>query len=174
MIYTMILSLLMGFSTDTQAIEPTLKAHEIHISKCLIDYNTVDAALQLQIHVYMDDLETMLKQYGDERLNMCTEKEHEKTDEYVFRYLQDRVLIKDGADVLPMNFIGKEADEEMMGVWCYVEIPYAKMPEQLNVTFGVLTDLYDDQNNIVSVTVDDKQKDYFLARRGKESRDVKF
>ena len=42
--------------------------HDIHLSTCLIEYNQVEKALQITLHIYIDDLEDALELEGHKDL----------------------------------------------------------------------------------------------------------
>jgi len=58
--------------------------------------------------------------------------------------------------VLSATYIGKEPSEDLLAVWCYIELKIPLNFSQLKVRYDVLMDLYDDQKNIVSLKIKGK------------------
>lgn len=58
--------------------------------------------------------------------------------------------------------LGKEASEDLMAVWCYFEISGYKNLRQVKIENKILTELFNDQKNIVDVTVDKRKKGFAI------------
>ncbi|MEL6945184.1 MAG: DUF6702 family protein, partial [Bacteroidota bacterium] len=126
--------------------------HDIHISKALIEYDETEQALQITLHIFLDDLEAILIEGGaPTKLNLCTEKEHEQGETFVEKYLRSKFqLVVNGASA-EYNYLGKEISEDFLAAWCYVEIPNVTQLESLEIKSSILMDLYDDQRNIIQI-----------------------
>ena len=148
--------------------------HEFHISKCLIEYNEKEQALQVTMHLFIDDLEEALRQQGADKLFICTEKESEKAEEYIYKYLQQKFKITLEDQAIDYSFLGKEMSEDMIAVWCYLEIENIEDIKKLHVKNDVLLDAFDDQKNIISIVGPNKQKGYFLFDQSKNEETVDF
>ena len=61
------------------------------------------------------------------------------------------------------TFLGKEVSEDLQAVWCYLEIENINSIKELKIKNQLLTSLFDDQKNIVSITsTAEGRKGYFL------------
>jgi len=157
------------FSNDKLA--PT---HEFHISKCLIEYNETEKALQVTLHLFIDDLEDALKSAGADNLFICTEKEAEEAEGYIFQYLQQKLEIELEDEAVAYTFIGKEMSEDMVAVWCYLEVENVESFKKLHVKNRILIDTFDDQKNITSIVGPKKKKGYLLFDRAKNEETLNF
>lgn len=151
-----------------------IPAHEFHISKTLIEYNEKEKALQFTIHIFIDDLEEALRQQGADKLFICTEKESEKAEEYIYKYLQQKLKIKLDDKAVNYTFVGKEASEDLVAVWCYLEIENIESFSKLYVKNNTLVETFDDQKNIISVTGPNKRKGYLLFNNAKNEETLEF
>lgn len=141
-------------------------AHEFHLSKCLIEYNTRESAIQISLHLFIDDTEEALRRRGIDRLFMCTEKEAETAERHLEAYLIQQLRLEvDGQSLVP-EFLGKEVTEDLMGMWCYLEITGVKDIRQLTITNEILMDAFEDQKNLVNVIGPNNQKGMFLFEKG--------
>ncbi|MEM6317074.1 MAG: DUF6702 family protein [Bacteroidota bacterium] len=156
------------FTTDKPA------AHEFHISKCQIEYNEKESALQMTLHLFIDDLEEALAMQGAVNLFICTEKEAEKAEIYMYKYLQRQLKIQLDDSTVDYTFIGKEVSEDLIGVWCYLEVENIPTFEKLSVRNGILTETFEDQKNIVSVVGPQKKKGYFLLDATQKEASLNF
>ena len=102
-------------------IHPGNMLHDIHLSKCLLEVNESDEAVQISMHIFIDDLEEALRRQGADNLYICTEKEAEEAETHIFDYLQAQFRIELDGQEKAYEFIGKEPSEDLMGVWCYLE-----------------------------------------------------
>jgi hypothetical protein len=143
--------------------------HPIHISKTIINYDTKSNALQITSHVYIDDFETILGKRGYKNLNIGFEKEAANADEAIVKYLTEKITIKSNNTILKPEFIGKELSEEKIAVYCYFEVSLKSKLGQLSLLNTILHDLYDDQKNFTTYTVDHKTKGFFMFEKGGEA-----
>ena len=152
----------------------TVPAHEFHISKCLIEFNEKEKALQFTLHLFIDDLEEALKLQGADKLFICTEKEAETAEDYIYKYLQQKLSISLEGKEVGYTFIGKEMSEDMVAVWCYLEIENVENIHQLHVKNSILLEAFDDQKNIISIIGPNKKKGYLLFNNAKNEETLEF
>ncbi len=160
-------------SRDFSVVE-TAPEHEFHISKCLIEFNEKEKALQFTLHLFIDDLEEALRQQGADKLFICTDKEVENAEEYIYKYLQQKLAISLEGKQVEYTFIGKEMSEDMVAVWCYLEIENVENIQQLHVKNSILLEAFDDQKNIISIIGPNKKKGYLLFNNTKNEETLKF
>ncbi len=151
-----------------------LPLHEFHLSKCNIEYKQSEQVIQITLHVFIDDLESALREKGIDQLFIGTEKEKENADQHIQKYLQEKFQIKSDAQILDLVFLGKEQSEDLAAIWCYLEVTKVNTIKHLTVTNNVLMDIFDDQKNIVSIKGPQKQSAYFLFEKGKSTESVAF
>lgn len=150
------------------------EAHEFHVSKCQIDYKKAESALQITLHIFLDDLELSMQNQGTEKQFLCTEKELADADEVYFEYLKNnfRLTLNNGQEV-DYQWIGKEISNDLFAVWTYLEVPNVTDLSEISVQNLVLMDVHDDQKNIVQIR-GDAGAGYFLLQRGKDKQSVSF
>ena len=148
--------------------------HEFHMSKCLIEYAEDEAALQVTLHLFIDDLEETLRLNGIDNLFICTEKEAPDAESYMEQYFQQTFKIDVNGQQIPFEFLGKEISEDLMGAWCYLEFKGIHSIETLTITNSILTETFDDQKNIVSIVGPNKQKEYLMLGKGDTEKQIQF
>jgi NDP-sugar pyrophosphorylase family protein len=145
------------------------------MSKCEIAFNEKEQALQIILHLFIDDLESALAAEGIEDLFICTDKEDEEAEKYIYDYLVEKFRLKINDEPAAYQFLGKEVSEDLQAVWCYLEIENIETLQALTVNNQIMTSLFDDQKNIVSVTSTAKgRKGYFLFDKGTFEDRVEF
>ncbi len=136
--------------------------HKFYVSKCMIEYNQSEKALQVSLHVFVDDLENALEERGATNLLIGTPDENEGADEHILSYFKEKFTIHANGLEVPFDFIGKELSDDYSGLWCYLEIPEIDFLSNLKITSAILTELFDEQQNIVTVKNNGHPEKYFL------------
>jgi hypothetical protein len=148
--------------------------HEFHVSKCLVEFNEAEQALQMSMHIFLDDLEEALRKKGADDLFICTKMESEDAEVYMSQYVANNFIIEVNGEVLEYEFLGKEPSEDLQGVWCYLEILNVTSVKNLKITNNILLEVYDDQKNVISIIGPDRRKGMMLLQRGQSSEEVSF
>ncbi len=139
------------------------QAHPFYVSLCQIDYNEQNQSLEISVKVFVDDLLVALTEEGHNKLYIGEDREDEKADEYIFDYLQKKLHIKVNDKALQANFVGKEMEKDV--VWTYLEIGNVPALDEIEVSCSILTDIFDDQSNIIQVNKDGEIKNLLLSKR---------
>lgn len=173
-IFNLAILLLFLFPGEQKRTPPTSEFHKYHVGRCLIDYNQREKAIQVSQFMFLDDLELALREQGADKLYLCTEKESEKAEIYLARYLAQHLQFEVNEKPKSFVFIGKESSEDLMGVWCYVEITGVDELNQITFRNDLLMEIYDDQKNIILFKGPDKKEKPFLFEKGKAQETIKF
>ena len=143
-----------------------LPIHGFHLSQTLIEYNETEAALQISISLTLDDLEKALEDAGAPRLQLCTKKEHETGSELVYTYLKNNFEISVNGKDAAYDWIGKELNEDLEGMWIYLEITDVADLQEIEVKNQILIEELGDQKNIVQIKGPQSKQGYFMFRKG--------
>ncbi|WP_372753903.1 DUF6702 family protein [Mariniflexile sp.] len=134
--------------------------HKYYISVTQIDYIERKQSVQIISRIFIDDLERLIRERYDETITLGGKKESLKADEYIQRYLGEKMIIKINGKRANLTFVGKEYDVDL--VKCYLEIEDVKKIESFEISNKVLFDLFDDQQNIIKTKINSKQKSVIL------------
>ena len=137
--------------------------HPFYISVCQVDHNPDTAALEMSFRIFMDDLELALESMGTERLHLGTEREAEKADLYIGRYLARHVVIEINGRRVSPAFLGKEVGPDAM--WCYMEVENIPVLESMTLTNSLLLETFEDQVNLVHVNAKGQKKSLIFDRQ---------
>ena len=139
-------------------------AHKFYVSVTNINYSEKDQAFQITSRIFIDDLEAVLKErYGVETL-LATPEESPLSDEYIEKYFRTKFLIRLDGEVATYTFLGKKYDADV--IVCYLEIPEVDLAQLSTIEFQneVLTDLFEEQKNLVHVRWKDNKRSFVLIR----------
>ncbi|GAB4155543.1 MAG: hypothetical protein Tsb0033_04980 [Winogradskyella sp.] len=140
--------------------------HEYYVSVTNIEYAKEQQSVQIISQIFIDDFETLIRQRYDETITLAETDEPEIVDEYMKRYLEDKLKIKINEKTYKFNFLGKEYKEDI--TYCYLEIENVKDIKSVSVVNRILFDVLPDQQNIVRLKMLDKNKSFLLIPENDE------
>jgi hypothetical protein len=130
--------------------------HPIHVSTTNIEYNKQDNKIEVICTIFTDDFEAALvKQYG-KKIDLTKADMHAAMDELVKNYIGLHLHLKTGPAALKLNYVGFEINKEATDV--YFESDKTPIFKKIDVDDSILYNLFDDQINIVHVTVNGLRK----------------
>lgn len=158
--------LLLAAATAGEArslVAPRHATHPFYISVCQVDHNPESGALEMSFRIFMDDLELALETMGTDRLHLGTEREVEKADIYIDRYLARHVVIEINGRRVSAAFLGKEVDTD--AIWCYVEVENIPVLESMTMTNTLLLETFEEQVNLVHVNANGQKKSLLFSQQ---------
>ena len=153
------------------------RLHPIHVSLTTIDYNAQTRSLEITCKIFADDLEDAIKKTSGSQLYLGSQKENRalataKIEEYLRRHF--RVEFVGAPALAEWTFVGRELEGDAM--WCYLEYAGVALPSprpRVKIAQTVLLDFYDDQTNVVNVSVGSERRSA-LIRKSKLSEILDF
>ena len=132
--------------------------HKYYVSVTDIEYATEAKSLQVISRLFVDDMEKVLQ----ERYNDSIKIEDKLVDTYIEKYYSKKLLIRIDNELKQFNFIGKEIEDDM--VHCYFEIENISSIETISVTNKLLFDVFDSQQNITHLKINNKKKSFLFIK----------
>ncbi|QCW99138.1 hypothetical protein FGM00_03040 [Aggregatimonas sangjinii] len=138
--------------------------HKFYLSVTNVGYSEKDEALQITSRVFIDDFEAALLARYDFKGELATEKEAALADEYIEKYIRAKFVIYIDEKAAEFDFIGKRYEDDLM--ICYIEVPNVLLSDHKSITIQneILTDMYDEQQNVVHFKINGKKKSFVLIR----------
>ncbi|WP_296313489.1 DUF6702 family protein [Winogradskyella sp. UBA3174] len=154
---TLIITLLIAplFSINTS------NTHEYYISVTKVEYSNEQSSLQIISQIFIDDFEKLLRQRYDESITLTESNEPKIIEDYMKRYLQNKLMINVNGSKVNFNFLGKEYKDDI--VYCYLEIENITEINSIKITNRVLFDVISEQQNIVRLKLKNKNKSFLLT-----------
>jgi len=143
--------------------------HKFYISVTQVAYSQEEEALQITSRIFIDDFESVLKErYGLEP-HLATKAEDPDADSYVEKYLRSKFLVSINGKPISFNYLGKQYDNDILV--CYFEIPNVPFESlhSLEIENDLLTDLYEEQKNIVHIFINGEKKSFVLVRENNKA-----
>lgn len=164
--YPQILILLAFF-----ALSSFSNVHKFYVSVTEIELNPKSQSLQIISRVFTDDLENVLRQRYDDNIRLGKGYEAGDVQRVIPKYLHQKLKISIDGRSQDLKYIGMEYDNDMTVF--YIEAENVKSFQNIKIMNALLTDLFEDQKNLVHVEYKDKTKSLILAK-GKEEDILKF
>jgi hypothetical protein len=130
------------------------------VSVTQIDYIKEKQTVQITSRIFIDDFEKLIRERYDESVTLAIKNEPVKVNDYIERYLKDKIKIKINKNPATLKFIGKEYEDDIM--YCYLEITEVHEINSFEITNHVLYDLYKEQQNVVRTFINSKHKSFIL------------
>jgi hypothetical protein len=138
------------------------RSHEFYLSVTEIEYKKDAGTFQIISRVFIDDFQKVLnKRYG-KNISLSHEKETGDVENSINKYLSQKLQIQINGEKFQLNYLGKEYEGDQLIL--YVEVENVPDFNRIEVTNAILTDLYDDQKNVVHVKKGEQLKSLLLEK----------
>jgi hypothetical protein len=122
--------------------------HPFHVSVSDIKYKEEQKVIQISTRIFLDDLEVALRTFsGNEKLNITAKEEWDFVNEQLGKYVLENLKLSNEKGEMETKYIGAEIEDEV--IWIYVEIEKVKKLKTVKVWNSMLTESFDDQENLV-------------------------
>lgn len=136
--------------------KPKTTFHPLHVSTSDISYNAKEGKLEVICTIFVDDFESAIAKQTKAKTDLIKPEQHTAMDALVKKYIDANLHIKTGGMAAPLTYIGYENNREMVNV--YLETDKVALPKKVEVEVSLLHNLYNDQLNIVHITVNGNRK----------------
>ncbi|TWR27239.1 hypothetical protein FPZ42_09435 [Mucilaginibacter achroorhodeus] len=131
--------------------------HPLHVSTSDISFNGNDKQMEVICTIFTDDFELALEKQFHTKADLSREDMHKAMDALVKNYINSHLQLKANSAVLPLNYLGFEINREAVNV--YLESnKINSTPKTIDAQVTLLQSLYNDQLNIVHMTVNGNRK----------------
>ncbi len=130
--------------------------HPFHISYCQTDIRPESHRLEIAIKLFTDDLEIGIQKELGTNPHLATAQQTADAEALVARFLKQHLVFSPDGKPVPLTFIGFETKMDV--VWCYLESDQMPAFTTLKVKNDLLISQFEDQNNIVQLTLNGKTK----------------
>ncbi|MBS1950614.1 MAG: hypothetical protein OJF59_000805 [Cytophagales bacterium] len=137
--------------------------HPIHISVTEINYNEKNKTLEIISRIFTDELELGVRnQRKNAELDLLEPPKGLTTKELVKAYLEAHIKIKIDGKPVKLNYLAYEKED--ISIVSYIEIENVKKLRTIEVFNDIVTEIRDDQSNLVHVTYKSPVKSVRLTR----------
>ena len=145
--------------------------HKFYLSVTEIEYVEEKQSLQIISRMFVDDFEKLLQTRYDEKAQLIRGENNPQVNSYVKKYFEDKFSITIQNNQLPLKFIGKRYEDDL--IICYFEATNVENFKQATISNLVLTDLFEDQKNLIHFKKDGETESLMLLKDKSEGT-IKF
>ncbi|WP_081208997.1 DUF6702 family protein [Salegentibacter sediminis] len=146
-------------------------AHEYYLSVTEVNYKAESESLQIITRVFVDDFENVLRKRFNDEIRLVKDNEEGPVRKMIERYLGQKLHLKTNGKEHQLKYLGKEYDTDQ--VILYIEVENVAPFTEISITNSILTDLFDDQKNVVHVEVNGVTKS-LLLQKNEDRKTLKF
>lgn len=133
--------------------------HEFHASVTQMQYNPAERAFEISIRVFTDDLEKGLSAMSGTKISL----EKGKQDALIEKYVRDHFAYVNALNQpKTFQYVGYETEADAQ--WIYLEMPYAEPFSGGTMRQNILTELFDDQVNMVNIKYQSQKKTFVFRK----------
>ncbi len=132
--------------------------HPIHLSVSNIEYNQQKKKFEVSVRVFIDDFEKIINYKNNITLNLYKSNELSDANRYINQYVYDHLQLKVNGEIIPQKkYVLTKRKKEDVTLWLYYDIKYTRSPKTIEISDNLMTDLYNDQKNLLILTVNGNQ-----------------
>ncbi|NND63836.1 MAG: hypothetical protein HKN48_11670 [Flavobacteriaceae bacterium] len=137
-------------------------AHKFYVSITKIEYVEEEQALQIISKLFVEDVEAVLQERYSKSASLDPEKETPADAEFLKRYVLQKLQIKVDGKTVELDLLGHEYENDIVKI--YIEAKDISEMKKIEVENKILTEMFDDQQNIIHVKKNKKRKSLILER----------
>jgi hypothetical protein len=139
-----------------------LSLHPLHVSVTDIVHDEKERELEIIMRIFTDDLEASIRAQRNRPDLDLLNPAQSTTDELVKDYVLQRFSVSLDGKKQVLNFLGTQVEDDAL--LCYIQVRAVKKWKTIEVHNNIITEVYDDQSNLVHVTVGEKVRSLRLMK----------
>lgn len=136
--------------------------HKFYVSVTDIEYVSEKQSLQIITRVFADDVEDVLAKRYQIPMQLLPEKETQDADRWIKKYLKQKFIVSVDQEIVTLNYVGKRYEDDR--IYLYLEIQNLSKFKEITIENLILTDLYEEQKNLVHVKLNNNMKSAVLTK----------
>lgn len=136
--------------------------HPLHVSVTEIEMKEEPSEMQITMRIFIDDIEAAVrKERNEPELDITKPADGKSTDELIKAYLAPRFAVELDGKKSNIKYLGSETQGDVF----YLYLLISDVPQWKDITVhnSIIMDVYDDQSNIVNVSVKDEVRSLRLT-----------
>lgn len=135
-------------------------AHPVHVSVTSLDVDENRHEILITQKMYTEDFTLLFYHLYEKNIKFIAGKDLSENElGVVSGYMETAFILEEGKNRLPLNFTGKDQDEESIWLHYSCKLPESR-PTSLILTNILLMNLFEDQTNLVIVSSGQHQKGF--------------
>lgn len=132
----------------------------MYITVTEINHNAKDRTLEISCKAFTNDFETVLEKMAKTKVDLSAPADKKASDQLIETYVEKHLLLRCDGKPVTLHFIGSEKEED--GTWSYFQVNDIPAVKKIDVVNSLLYDGFDQEINIMHVTVGGERKSFRL------------
>jgi hypothetical protein len=130
--------------------------HPLYITVTEISHNAREKILEVSCKAFTNDLEAVLEKMTKTKVDLSAVADKKNTDRLIEAYVEKHLLLQCDGKAVALHFIGSEKEAD--GTWSYFQVNDIASVKKIDVVNNLLYDGFDQEINIMHVTVGGERK----------------
>ena len=135
-----------------QEREPSGEMHPFHGSVIEINHNISEKTVEISCKIYTDDFEKILVKNYNKKVDLINPPNKPAMDSLIKKYIFSHISIQVNGKSVPLSYVGFENESE--AAYVYIQANNVVALNKLEIATNLMYDLFDDQVNIIHLTID--------------------
>lgn len=136
--------------------KPALEPHPFHVSVVEINHNATDKIFEISCKIFTDDFENALAKNYKTKVDLINPPDRKKVDTLIKKYIGSHLSVR--ADNRPVFFTYLGFEHETDATYCYLQVDGIASVKKIGISNKIMHDFFNDQINLMHVTVGGKRK----------------
>lgn len=139
----------------------SFSVHKFYVSVMQIDHVPSKKRVEITSRIFIDDLEKALTKKHNKNINLTSSRELPDADVLIEGYLKEKVKIFINNKPQNITFLARELEGDVLIL--YTKIAISKKINTFEIYNSLLTEVYQDQQNIVHTNINSNKKSILLT-----------
>ena len=135
--------------------------HKFYVSVTQIDYVQNKKRIEITSRIFIDDLEKALTKKYQRKPNITSSNELPEAEEWIKTYVKEKIKISINKKPQVIEYLAKEVEGDVLIV--YTKIAISKKINTFEFYNSLLTETFQDQQNIVHTNINSNKKSFLLT-----------
>ena len=135
--------------------------HKFYVSVTQIDYLPNKKRIEITSRIFIDDLEKALNKKHQKKLNITSSNELPEAEEWIKTYIKEKIKVSINKKPQVIEYLAKEVEGDVLII--YTKIAISKKINTFEIYNALLTETFQDQQNIVHTNINSNKKSFLLT-----------
>ena len=135
--------------------------HKFYVSVTQIDYVPNKKRIEITSRIFIDDLEKALTKKYQKKPNITSSNELPEAEEWIKTYVKEKIKVSINKKPQVIEYLAKEVEGDVLII--YTKIAISKKINTFEFYNSLLTETFQDQQNIVHTNINSNKKSFLLT-----------
>ncbi|WP_298120685.1 DUF6702 family protein [Flavobacterium sp.] len=138
-----------------------MTAHKFYVGIYQINHDAKKKMIQVTARIFVDDINDALEKKFHKKTFLGEKNESTEDENLLKKYLSEKFQLKVNGEKKPLTFLSKEMENNVL--ICYLNIREISKIKTLEVENSIITEIYDEQQNIIQANFNGEKKNLLLT-----------